>query len=472
METSFNKNRIELYKSRIKAEAKIIDSINKYNTIIGKESGINKLYFLENGNVIYAKYSSLRQKKSEILITYSFSVNIDRFEEYKEKNLILTLTCGSSEKTLIIPSEDTEKLLKHVNISSHNRWQFHILPNMEFAPDRTTNLSKYLNKWEFINRHEIKTNKAMDNIKLSELRTKIFEYISKLSKENKKCNHNYLCNNLYSENYSKYDILYSLKYLEEKGAIYKIPYVDWYVKENYKEKDIEDDNKLLIYIFKIIKNYSKNTNWKYGIKKSDLFEKLLEKGYSESEIRDTLKLLEERKIIFKKTFIYWFTKDYKDEVIKGDFLESKDKDIIYMPDKSEKIEEKVIEKEKIDQEFKIEMVEEEEDIEDHKEDTEEKQEFDPSKIEFLIKKWRELKAEEEKVKEDINKEIVEQKELERKREESIQRQNQLETRIIDIDKQRNLLEKNFKPIMTIYTQFERVDEEKKMKLLVPISKVK
>ena len=448
--TNLDYDRIEKYKSQIITEYKIIDTIKNIVAMVGKETGSNKLYFLENGNVIYAKYSSLRQYD---IPTYSFAVLIEKFEEYKEKNLVLILSCGSFERTLVIP--DAEKLFKIINVSSRRRWQFHILEDMKLFADRTVDLTKYLNKWEFINRHS-KTNME-DNIILAELRTKIFEYISKLSKENKKCNHNYLCINLYSDKYSKYDILYALKYLEEKEAIYKIPYVDWYIKENFRESELDDDNRLLIDTFVFIKNYSKKYNWKYGIKKSDLYDRLLERGYGESDIRDALKLLEERKIISKKTFIYWFTKDYKGNVLKGDFLESKDKDIIYMPEKTDKIEEKDIENYQPIIEPKIEMVE---DIQQVKVGGDYKHEFDPSKIEFLIKKWKDLKVEQEKIRDDINKEIEKQKELEDKREESIKRQNLLETRIVDINKQKSLLESKFEPISVVYDQF---NEEKKMK---------
>ncbi len=470
----------DIYEHRIMTEYKIIDTIDSYVNIIGKEVAPKKTYFLKNGYIACPSYSSIRQSDFYPAKTYSFAVYIKKFKEYKER-FILILSCGSFERTLIIPPEDVPKILKDINISKGNRWQFHILEDMKLLSDRSIDLTKYLNKWEIIERYDIKIEDMDDKIRLTELRTKIYEHISKLSKENKKCNHLYLCNYLYSEKFSKYDILYALRFLEEKATIYKIVYVDWYVKERFRGNNIEETDKLLIETdkllidtFIIIKNFSIRYNWQYGIKKSDLYDNLLSKGYNEKEIRNSLKLLEERKIIYKKSFIYWFTHEYKGIItLKGDFLEDRDKDIIYMPDKTDKIEEKDIEKaleppeEKPEEEIKPqpqEVEKPEEDIKPQPQEVETEKYIKenifsdiPFKIEFLTKKWEELTLEQIKIENERQKEIEEQKELECRREESVKKQKLLEERILGINKQKDLLEKQFEPIRMIYDQFGKME---------------
>ncbi len=423
----------------------ILGEIKKSVDISAKEGGRYKIYFLKNGNVAYIRYSNIRYTTSRPHGIYYFVVSIDKFREYKER-FRLILSCGSSDRTLIIPSRDIEELFKNVGISD-NKWHFYVSTDMML---KDIDLSKYLNKWELLNKNEIISEENMeDRIREADLRAKIFANIYKLSKENKKCNHIYLCNDLYYAGFQKYEILATLKYLEEKGTIYKIVYVDWYIKERYRDSEPEENDALLVDIFTIIKDFARKHDWSYGLKRSDLYDKLYKKGYTEDDIHEGLKLLEERKIIYKKSFIYWFTYDYTGDVIKGDIVKD-NQDAIYMPDKLPESEIEII-KELKSEDIKIADL------------TENEYSDVPSKVEFLTKRWKELKEEKEKMEYAKQNEVDFQKELERKRDESINRQKELEIKILEIDKEKQILEKLFEPIRQEYEQKnQKVVEEKKV----------
>lgn len=424
----------------------ILDKIKKYVGISGKEGGRYKIYFLKNGNVAYIRYSNIRVSANRQYGTYYFVVSVDKFKEYKER-FRLILSCGSSENILIIPSIDIEDLFKNVSISADNKWYFYISTDMKL---KNIDLSKYLNRWELLNNGEAELEENMtDNIRESDVGSKIHDIISNLSRQNKKCNHLYLCDDLYAQDFEKYEILAALKALEQEGAIYKIIYVNWYIKERYKEIDLQENDQLLIDIFTAIKNFSGRYDWQYGLKKSDLYDKLLKKGYTEDDIREALELLEERKIIYKKSFIHWFTKEYQGDVLNGDIVEGKE-DVIYMPDK---IEEYDLGNESYDIK-----------IEDMK-DTKNAYSDIPFKVEFLIKKWKELKEKKEEMEYEKQREIDLQKELERKKEESINREKELEEKILDIDKEKEILEKLFEPIRLRYDENSQKVTEGKSRLI-------
>jgi hypothetical protein len=183
-----------------------------------------------------------------------------------------------------------------------------------------------------------------DKIKTADVRSKIYEIISGHSRKNEKCDHLYLSFDLYKFGFNKYDIRTALKYLEKKNTIYKIVYVDWYVSKKYRDISITDlknelineNNKILIDIFIAIKNFSSLYRYRRGLKKSDLYDKILKKGYSEHEIYNALRLLEDRDIIYKKSFIYWFTHEYKGDIIIEDTVEEKE-DILDKIEKEENI---------------------------------------------------------------------------------------------------------------------------------------
>lgn len=423
----------------------VLGAIKKSVGISGKEGGRYKIYFLENGNVAYIRYSNIQYTTGRPHGTYYFVVSIDKFREYKER-FRLILSCGAADRTLIIPSEDIEELFKNVG-ASDNKWHFYVSADMML---KNIDLSKYLNKWELLNKDGIISEENMeDKIRGADLRSKIFANIYKLSRENKKCNHLYLCNDLYYAGFQKYEISATLKYLEEKGAIYKIVYVDWYIKERYRDIDPEIIDPLLVDIFTVIKDFARKHGWSYGLKRSDLYDNLYKKGYTEADIQEGLKLLEERKIIYKKSFIYWFTYDYTGDAVKGDNVED-NQDVIFMPDKIPEGEIEII------KELKSESII----IEDYS-----KNEYSdvPSKVEFLTKRWKELKEEKEKMEYAKQNEADFQKELERKRDESINRQKELEIKILEIDKEKQALEKLFEPIRQEYDHNnQKVAEEKKV----------
>ncbi len=168
------------------------------------------------------------------------------------------------------------------------------------------------------------------------LRTNIFEIISGLSKENKKCNNMILVNNFYKKGYQNYEIYSALNLMEKENIIYKIIYVDWFIKEKYRDNDIDTANKLWIDIFNIIKNFSKKYNWNYGIKRSDLYDELLKKDHLEADIGIALESMKNQDIIYNKTYIYWFTNEYKghikEEITEEDAVEE---DIIEFPKSKE-----------------------------------------------------------------------------------------------------------------------------------------
>lgn len=424
----------------------VLDKIKKHVGISGKEGGRYKIYFLKNGNVAYIRYSNIRTLSNRQYGTYYFIVSVDKFKEYKDK-FRLILSCGSSENTLIVPSKDIENLFKNVNISTDNKWYFYISADMIL---KDIDISKYLNRWELLNGETELEENMTDNIRESDSRSKIHDIISNTSRQNKKCNHLYLCNDLYAQYFEKYEILAALKALEQEDVIYKIIYVNWYIKEKYKEIDLQEEDQLLIDIFTAIKNFSSRHDWQYGLRKSDLYDKLFKKRYTEDDIRDALELLEERKIIYKKSFIHWFTKEYQGDLPNGDIVEGKE-DVIYMPDK---IEEYNLGNESYD--TKIENIE---DMQNTYSDI-------PFKVEFLIKQWKELKEKKEKMEYEKQREIDLQKELEHKKEESINREKELEEKILDISREKEILEKLFEPIRLKHDEIsqkaikERLIEEK------------
>lgn len=291
-------------------------------------------------------------------------------------------------------------------------------------------------------------------IKDADLRATIYEIVSGLSRANKKCNEWYLRSDLSRKGYNKGEIYQALKILKEKGTIYDIPYLDWFIAIEYRKKDYVGDNILQKTIFTIIKNFSIKFNWKYGIKQSDLFDKLLEKNFSEAEIRSALSIMRDRNIIFKKVYIYWFTSEYENIV----------------PEKKYISEEDITEEDITDEDIKIEepTKDVDEGLMEEEEDNKENDYSDiPRGAEDLTKRWKDLKGIHDKFIDEKEKEIFLQKDLERKREESINRQKELDTKIANLNKEKERLEKIFEEIRQEKLSFEldmRVEEKKVLKV--------
>ena len=252
-------------KTEAQITAEILDRIKESVDISGREDGRRKIYLLKNGNVAYVRHSDVRYSTNRPRGTYYFVVSIDKFREYKER-FRLILTCGSVDKTLIIPPGDIENLFKNAGISTDNKWYFYLSGDMRLGD---VDLSKYLNRWELLNDGKMKLGDDMkDKIRESESRSKICDIVSGFSRENRKCNHIRLCNDLYAKGFLKHEILDALKYLEERGSIYKIVYVDLYIKERYRENDLDEGDELLMDTFNAIKDFAIRYKWQYGLKKS------------------------------------------------------------------------------------------------------------------------------------------------------------------------------------------------------------